>query len=467
MAMDRGRQPVRIGLPLADLIQQAMARQSLTLGDVARLVQAAGASSATPSLVCNWRRGKFTPLQHNVRLLAKALRLPLDVAAQAADAQREMLTGRRAADGSSGRRLTGCDLESYEWSQSGSLHALEDASERAVMDRRSLLPLTGTAVVSLANDWLVPPDQLLAVLRGAQVDGGFVDRIEQGVPRLRLLEAARGGQRTRRLVDAELGVVVEILSNSAYTESVGRRLYSLAAELGRMVGWASFDAGLHSSAQRYWISALHAAHTADNRAIGSNILKSMSLQLYDFGRLTEALVLAQNARHSVGRTTPRTTAMLALREARAHAALRDTTRCEQLIARAEAALARASTADDDPEWVTNYFDDAEYLGQVGTCYLDLEQADRAVTYLSKAVDQLPTSKVRDRATYLIRAAASAALLRDCERAFDLMYQAIPLIQDAPSHRNIQRILSVRSSIAVKTIGTTAEEVDEQLSTFVA
>lgn len=465
---DRSGQPARTGLPLADLIGQAMARQSLTLGDMARLIRAAGASCASPSLICHWRSGRITPMQHHVRLIAKALRLPLYVVAEAADAQRQMLR-RGGRHGFVKDRVTGSDgTPGFDWSQSGSVHALATALGSVVTDRCSSLSLRGPALISLASDWLnIPPDHLLAVLRGTHAAASFVDQIEQGLPRLRLLEAIWGGQRTRKLLDAELGVVVEILRHSAYTESIGRRLYGLAAELGRMAGWASFDAGLHSSAQRYWIAALHAAHTAGDRAVGSNILKSMCLQLYDFGRLTDALVLVQSARRSIGQATPRAAAMLALREARMHAALHDTRRCEQLIIHAEASLSRASANDGEPEWVLSHFDDGEYLAQVGTCFLDLEQAAKASTYLVGAVDRLPLTKVRDRATYLIRAAAASTLQGAADHALDLLHQAIPLIEEAPSRRNVQRILSVRASMPVDATDPAVEEVDKQLSVLVA
>src|SRR5262249_52053083 len=84
----------------------------------------------------------------------------------------------------------------------------------------------------------------------------------EGVPRLYFLEHAQGGHRARKLIDAELGMVVDVLQRSTYTVAVGKRLYCLAAELGKMAGWASFDAGLHASAQRYWVAGLHAAHAA-------------------------------------------------------------------------------------------------------------------------------------------------------------------------------------------------------------
>jgi hypothetical protein len=93
MARPAGRSAAKTGLPLADLIRDEMARQSLTLTDMANAMHQAGDSCATPSSVCHWRQGKFTPYPHTVQLIAKTLRLPLDDVAMAADAQREMLAG--------------------------------------------------------------------------------------------------------------------------------------------------------------------------------------------------------------------------------------------------------------------------------------------------------------------------------------------------------------------------------------
>src|SRR5690606_23350507 len=125
--------------------------------------------------------------------------------------------------------------------------------------------------VALAQQWLVQePGELSAVLRGGRVTDAFVDRLEEGLPRLRYLEAERGGLRARQLIDAELGIVAEVLANGSCSMVLRRRLYALAGELGRMAGWCAFDAGAHAAAQRYWSAALHAAHSADDRLLGAN-----------------------------------------------------------------------------------------------------------------------------------------------------------------------------------------------------
>ncbi|ONK13219.1 transcriptional regulator [Streptomyces sp. MP131-18] len=358
----------------------------------------------------------------------------------------------------------------FAWSQTGSIQALEDVLEHGVRDRRGFMKLTGSALVALAHDWLrAEPAELVAALRGGRVADTFVDRLEEGLPRLRFLEAERGGQEARRLIDAELGLVAEVLANSSYTIETGRRLYALAGELGRMAGWASFDAGLHAAAQRYWAAAIHAAHAADDRPLGANIMKSMSLQCYDFADPAEALALARSAYEGASDTTPRTVAMFALREARAHAALGDLSACERLLGEAESAVSRADTAvDPDPAWI-GYFDDAEFYAQIGTCYLDLgtrhgdrRQFTRADTYLAKTLRLLPETKVRDRATYLTRRASAQTQLGNLDRACQLLTDTIPLVHSAPSQRNIRRMFTVRNRLPLNRRDARARALDEHL-----
>lgn len=358
----------------------------------------------------------------------------------------------------------------FAWSQTGSREALEEMLEYGTPDRRGFMKVGAATLVGLAEEWLrVEPAALAAVLDGGQVSDTFVDRIEEGLPRLRFLEAERGGMQVRQLIAAELSMVAEVLSNSAYTSEVGRRLHHLAGELGRMAGWACFDAGLHSAAQRYWVTAIHAAHTADDQTLGANILKSMSLQCYDFAHPTEALALASSAHEGAGKVTPRARAMFALREARAHAALGDRRACERLLGKADSALADASAVGDDSTWL-GYFDDAEFYAQLGTCYLDLgtcnanrEQFTKADTYLGKTLRMLPETKVRDRATYLARRASAQTQLGNIDRACQLTTDAVPLVQTAPSQRNRRRLLGVRGQMPLSKRDARARELDECLS----
>jgi hypothetical protein len=62
----------------------------------------------------------------------------------------------------------------------------------------------------------------------------------------------------------------------------------MLTELGQLTGWVAYDAGLHALAQRYWIAALRAAHTADDPALGAYIVSWMAQQATEQGRGPEA-----------------------------------------------------------------------------------------------------------------------------------------------------------------------------------
>jgi tetratricopeptide (TPR) repeat protein/transcriptional regulator with XRE-family HTH domain len=351
----------------------------------------------------------------------------------------------------------------FAWSQTGTIEVLEDVLEHGMRDRRGFMKLTGSALVSLAHEWLgAEPAELTAVLRGGRVTEAFVDRLEDGLPRLRYMEAERGGLRTRELIDAELGMVAEVLANASYSTPIEQRLHTLAAELGRMAGWAAFDAGLHAAAQRYWTAALHAAHTAGDTVLGANVLKSMSLQCYDFSHPADALALARVAYEGAGETTPRGRAMFALREARAHAALGDHAACERLLGEADRALSQTDASDEDPTWL-GYFDDAEAYAQIGTCYLDLGRYAQADSYLTKTLNLLPQTKIRDRATYLTRRASAQTRLGNVDLACQLMTDTVPLIHTAYSRRNTQRLFRVRERLPLRQRDPRVRELDDHLA----
>jgi hypothetical protein len=355
----------------------------------------------------------------------------------------------------------------FEWNQQGSLHALEDAVEQAVLDRRGFMKISSSALVRIAEDWLqVEPAQLVAALDGCRIDASLIDRVEEGIPRLRFLDAAYGGKRARRLIEAELGMVTEILTHSAFSADLGRRLFAVAAELGRMAGWASFDDGLHAAAQRYWLAALHAAHAAGDGLKAANVLKSMSLQCHDFGRRQEALALAVSANASTSDATPRVAAMLSLREARAHAALSDRNNCDRLIKKAEQGFGRAEDGDDDPSWA-GYFDYGEFYAQVGTCDLALGRARQAEANLKRALDSWPDIKVRDKATYTARRAAAHLMLGSADEAGELITEAVILIEKAPSQRNIDGVRKLRELGPFGRRDSRMAEVDARLSALVA
>jgi hypothetical protein len=75
----------------------------------------------------------------------------------------------------------------------------------------------------------------------------------------------------------------------------------------------------------------------------------------------------------------------------------------------------------------------------------------------------PCYRRRNHATYLIRRAAAQLQLGNVDHGHGLVQQAVPLMVQAPSQRNIQRAIRVRERMPYQKHDPRAKELDEQLS----
>lgn len=338
----------------------------------------------------------------------------------------------------------GIDVEA-PWTLPDSVKALDATANAAMLDRRGFLVLTAGGAAAVATRWrTIEPQQLASAVSGTRIGTTLIDCLEGRLPALRQMDAALGGGSIRAVVDAELRLVTELLAKSSYSEPLGRRLFALAAELGRVAGWTSFDSGLHAAAERYWVAALRAAHTAGDPAIGANILKCMSLQRVDTDHAAEALTIASAAREGATNAPARVVAMLTVRQARTHAVLGETVECERLLASAEPVMGRACD-EPAPAWA-DYFDQAEYCAQVACCYLLLRRHEATDRWLTQSLQLQPRERSRDRATYLIWRADAVLTAGDVEHACDLVGQAIPDIAVARSSRNRRRLTEIQTRL---------------------
>lgn len=324
------------------------------------------------------------------------------------------------------------------WTAAGSIGALDATARAAVLDRRGFLVLGAGVAAGIADRWqTVESPRLMSALRGGRVDVGLVECFETRLPALRQMDASLGGASVRAVADSELRVMTELLSNGSYMADVGRRMFVVAAELSRIAGWASLDAGYQAAAERYWVAALRAAHAAGDRALGANVLKCMSLQRVDANLTQEALAIARAARDGAHGAPARVMAMLTVRQARTHAVRGEVADCERLLAEAERTMTRA---DDQPvpDWA-GYFDEAEYCAQVASCYLPLQRFQATDRWLAQSLETLPAERSRDAATYLMWRAAAALGLGEVEQACELVVDAVPSIAAARSVRNRRRL----------------------------
>ena len=120
---------------------------------------------------------------------------------------------------------------------------------------------------------------------------------------------------------------------------------------GQLCGWAAYDAGQQGLAQRYYIGALRAAHSADDRPLGAYILGCMAEQVARQGRPAEAVTLIETALAGTrGWQTPRLLAQLYNWQAWIFATLQEPSACTAAISRART-QAEQFQLDSDPAWL--------------------------------------------------------------------------------------------------------------------
>ncbi len=355
------------------------------------------------------------------------------------------------------------------WTATGCRTALAEALEGAMLDRRGFLVLSGGMLTGLADQWLsVEEGKVAAALDGrTRVDGELVGWIEHRIPMLRRMDDQIGGTQLRQVVDAELRLVSSLLDEGKHTSLVGNRLCAAAAELGQLAGWVSFDAGLHAAAQRYYVAALHAAQAAGDRSLGANVLAGMSFQATTAGDARDAISLAQSAAEGAARAAkPRVWAMLAARAARAYALAGDASYCAAALGRAQEAMGRVGSGEEDPSWIY-YFDEAELAAQAGACRLALKQYDAAQVQLCEALRLQDPSYTRDRTIYHVRLASTQLALGDVEHACALATDALELARRGSSQRSAAEIREFGRQLEPWRRDPRVKTLNEALDTFAA
>jgi len=300
------------------------------------------------------------------------------------------------------------------------------------VDRREFLTVVGAAATLPAHEWLIKRDEaIVGQTAGARLTEEAVDGLDRMVGHLRSLEEQLGREQVLTLARAQLKQVEDSLRNRSYTEAVGRRLYATAAESLRFCGWLSCENGRPGHAQRYWNTALRAAHASGDRAIGSNILAFMSDQAWDLGQIRDAVTLAETAHAGYRGGSPRIAARLSLQAALAYSAAGESTACQRAL---DAAFNQVGSfrTEPGPDWV-HWLDEAQSHLYAGTCYLRLQLWDLARHHFDQALkmpDSYVSTSPNETAWALTRLAAVCVRQDhpDIEQAVDLARNACELLE---------------------------------------
>ncbi|MGH3933573.1 MAG: hypothetical protein ACRDS1_01080, partial [Pseudonocardiaceae bacterium] len=325
------------------------------------------------------------------------------------------------------------------------------------MDRRYFLAITGVSLTALAHQWLLDPARVAASVQGKRIDTQLVTDLERVVGARRGMDDAIGGGGLIRTLREDLRIVTELLSKSSYTEQLGTRLHIAAAELARLAGYQSVKAGQNAAAQRYYAAALRSAHVAGDRALGANVLAFMSFHSISSGDPRDAIVMVDSALRGGGQLTPKVTAYLHSRRARAAACCGDPSIWDRSQGLSFDLLAQ-SRPNDEPAWLY-WLDEAFLYGDAGAGALELGRAKDAERHNRLAVATIKPELQMDRMEYLAQLARARAAIGEVEHACQAAVEAAIAVRRQDSAYTRQQLTRFRTDIAPHASSPAVQEFD--------
>ncbi len=270
-----------------------------------------------------------------------------------------------------------------------------------------------------------------------------IDALRTMTIAFRDLDNQVGGGKVRSTVVHYLHTSVAPLLRGSYTEDVGRRLFTVTAELTKLAGWAAYDLEEHGLAQRYLIQSLRMARAAGDPALGAEILAAMSHQATYVGRPGDAVDLARAAQIAA-RTAglPVLEAGCHMVEAHGHAARSDARSCGSSLNAAEGAFDRGGSSR--PTWLA-YLDSAYMSAKAGQCFRDLGENDRAAVLARRSLDM--SDGYQRGKVFNLCLLASTLVSEDPHEAVRIGTQALELAGAVESRRTHAYLRDVRARLA--------------------
>ncbi|MEV6899772.1 hypothetical protein [Amycolatopsis sp. NPDC051372] len=289
--------------------------------------------------------------------------------------------------------------------------------------------LAGTALATELQPFLFPLE-LRARHAGESYTGDELDVAEQFVAVLRSWSTKHNAISWQTVV-AQLNAHTRRLRAAPQGRPETLRGFRVGAELADIAATMAWDTARHADAQRYFILAAKLAHAARDDGLAAVALCSLARQCFDLGRGAEGLEVVQLAQYRTRRTaSPRLRAVLATREAWAHALHGDARAFRRAVGLAEDYFSEGANETDARTPSTRSLDEAELAGTIGARFRDLARFDPRQTrpaqdYLTRALQLRAPERVRNRMFDTISLARSHLISREPDRAGELITEVLP------------------------------------------
>ncbi|MGH3548386.1 MAG: hypothetical protein ACRDQU_09800 [Pseudonocardiaceae bacterium] len=318
------------------------------------------------------------------------------------------------------------------WEPEGIAAAADETTKADLINRRDVLvgatAVTGCALLNSLSVWLEP----LRTERsgaGSAFSAAELEALEQMVGVFRGWSRSSASGLARSAVVGQLHELAGQLRQAPAGPRTDRAFLA-GAELAKIAGSMSFDAGFQGAAQRYYVMAVQLAKAAGSDTLAAVALAALARQLFDLMEPEDGLEVVALAQYGTRRSaTPGLRALLHTREAWGHAQRGCTNAVHKAVGLAEEAYAQRKS-EAEPRWTIG-LDAAELAGVIGARYRDLArhdpaQAPRAVRYIGQALALRDASRQRNRAFDLIGLARVHLITGEPEQAATLIGQAMPL-----------------------------------------
>ena len=345
---------------------------------------------------------------------------------------------------------SGLDLP---WTATGARRCAELVSRPT---GKMLLPVTGASVVAPVVDWFTTPAAASPErTAGEEVGPEVLAVLAERVGQLRRLDDAHGGPMLLDWIKQDLRWAASLACSAAYGQQTGAVLFRVLAELAQLAGWVATDLGQHALGQRYLLAALRFASAAHDGELAAAIVSCLSYLALWMKAPGDAVRMIRMARsRAAGQASAVTAALLATREARAHATAGATDACARAIDEA-AGLFDSRTASPVPApswayWVT----EAVLVADAGRSWLEAGQPEQAIPILQAGLSLFGDSQPRNRLLHSVSLAQSMLLTRQLDGAVQATDQALSLTGTQDSDRVRSRLAELRGALAASS-GTQA------------
>ena len=304
--------------------------------------------------------------------------------------------------------------------------------------------------VRLTHEWLIgDPPAVRHLGAGRRIGTALVDELETRVIELRHLDDTISSGHLLPIVLADLDHAQHLTRQASYPERLGTRLLTVVGELSQLAGWVASDAGHYQHAQRLYLSGVTAAQTAQDRALGAQLLSSLAYQIANIGNRDDALLIARSAVAGAPDATPLVRALLLERLAWAAARTHDADTTRRALDAVDDAYTQHAAGIAEPEWVY-WLDRAEIDVMAGRCLIELGAPADAEPLLTRALAGYDSSHIREVAFYQTWLAEGHAKIGDLDAARTILNHLNTAADHADSVRLHRRIDAVTNLINRRT-----------------